>query len=242
MKKVKFGTSGWMYDDWNEIFYPKDLADEEKLGFFAKKFNTVEINNTFYNLPEKKVFERWNSQVPENFIFSVKASRYITHLKKLSDPELIIKDFFENVSGLGKKIGPILFQLPPFWKVNSERLKKFVRILPKKFKYVFEFRDASWYKYEIFQLLKNKNIALCVHDHRDGPSPKILTADFSYFRFHGPGGSYQRKYSKKRLEKHAEIIEKWKNQGIDVYCYFNNDYKGNAIENAGQLKKMIYKN
>jgi uncharacterized protein YecE (DUF72 family) len=242
MRKVKFGTSGWRYDDWNEIFYPKDLADEEKLKFFAKKFNTVEINNTFYNLPKKNVFANWKDRVPDNFVFAVKASRYITHMKKLTDPKSIIKDFFENVSGLGKKIGPILFQLPPFWKENFERLKKFLQVLPKQHKYVFEFRDKSWYKDEIFKLLKDKNIALCVHDHQDGPSPKILTADFSYFRFHGPGGSYRGKYSKTRLKKFAEIIKKWKNQGINIFCYFNNDFKGNAIENAGQLKKMIYEN
>ena len=232
------GTSGYMYDSWKGKFYPEDIKKEDWLEYFSKQFKTVEINNSFYNLPSKDTFRRWKKQSENNFVFSVKANRYITHMKKLSDPEESLKNFLENASALDDKLGPLLFQLPPFWHKNQDKLENFFRKLPKKHEVVFEFRHESWYDKEIYELLDKYNIALCLHDLADGSSPQdLVTTNFSYIRFHGPDGRYSTSYSEEQLQEWAERI-----RDLDVkkiYCYFNNDNSGYAIENARTLREKL---
>ena len=236
---IRIGTSGWVYDDWQGVFYPDDLSQEEYLPFYADSCGSVEINNTFYNLPSEKTVEGWRERVPRSFVFAVKASRYITHVKNLLEPEDPVHQFLGRVELLAEKLGPILFQLPPSWNVNPERLRNFISILPPGHRYVFEFRDASWYTEEVFGILEENGCAFCIHDHEDAPSPDRITAGFSYIRFHGPGGSYEGKYEQEALAEWAEKLASWAQDGLDLYCYFNNDYHGHALDNASQLAALV---
>jgi uncharacterized protein YecE (DUF72 family) len=239
---IRIGTSGWAYDDWQGIFYPEDLLQDEHLPFYAEFFGTVEINNTFYNLPSEGAVEAWRERVPEGFVFATKASRYITHVKNLLDPEKPVQQFLERVELLGQKLGPILFQLPPSWNVNAERIRGFISILPQGHRYAFEFRDDSWYTEEVFEILEDSGCAFCIHDHEDAPSPERITAGFSYIRFHGSDGSYEGKYEQESLAGWAEKLATWAKDGLDLYCYFNNDYHGYALDNVSQLKQLIGEN
>ena len=154
MHTIYIGTSGWNYKDWRTTFYPEKLSPKEWLAYYARHFHTVEINNSFYHLPTVAVFKKWFHEVPPHFIFSVKGSRFITHMKKLKEPHEITKKFLTHVSYLKEKLGPILFQLPPRWKVNRERLASFINALPQKGRYVFEFRDNSWFTDAVFMLFE----------------------------------------------------------------------------------------
>ena len=167
LERIHIGTSGWNYKHWRGPFYPKDLSQKKWLEFYIKKFHTVEINNSFYQLPEKTTFENWRDTVTEGFIFSVKASRYITHMKKLKEPNEALDRFLNRIEALKDKLGPILFQLPPRWKCNCERLKSFLNMMPDEFRYTFEFRDDSWWNDDVYEALSNHKIhgaALDVHD------------------------------------------------------------------------------
>lgn len=238
---LKIGTSGWMYNHWKGVFYPSDIASEEMLSFYSRYFDTVEINNTFYKKPEIENIKSWQQRAGSDFIFSVKANRYITHMKNLKEVEKPIKNLLGALQYLKKNLGPILFQLPPRWYVNFSRLKEFLETLPENYLYAVEFRHSSWYSEEVFRALQKNNIAFCIHDHRDAPSPEIMTADFIYLRFHGPGGYYSSKYDDEQLSEWAGKIKKWLNRGRDVYSYFNNDASGYAIENSRQLKQKTRK-
>jgi uncharacterized protein YecE (DUF72 family) len=236
---IRIGTSGWVYNHWQGVFYPRDLPQEDWLSFFADHFATVEINNTFYHLPDAKTVQNWADRTPDDFLFAVKASRYITHVKNLLDPEEPVGTFMDRAGILGDKLGPVLFQLPPHWNLNAERLARFVPVLPGSHRYVFEFRDASWYADEVFQILEENGCAFCIHNHHDAPSPTRLTAGFTYVRFHGPRGSYEGGYQPDVLEEWAARMVGWDQDGIDVYCYFNNDPKGHAVKNASELEDLI---
>jgi len=233
------GTSGWMYDHWRGIFYPDGISQSEMLSFYAKSFDTVEVNNTFYQLPKAKSVQQWEDKVPRNFLFVIKANRYITHMKNLKEVKKPLKNLLDTVGLLKKRLGPVIFQLPPNWQVNTKRLEDFLDILPKRQKYVFEFRHPSWYRKRIFDALKKNNVALCIHDHAQGKSPEKLTTGFIYIRLHGPHGAYSNKYSKSQIKKWAEKIKKWQKKGIEVFCYFNNDARAFAIENAKELKNLL---
>lgn len=236
-KKIFIGTSGWHYSHWKGPFYPKDLPEKHFLEHYVQHFSTVELNRTFYSLPKRKVFEDYGATVPRSFLFSVKASRYITHNKKLKDPKLPLRRFFHAVTGLKKHLGPILFQLPPHWKANPERLETFLKALPKRYRYAFELRDPRWLTDEIYLLLKRYRAALCIYDFEGSASPKILTAPFVYIRLHGPkSAAYQGRYSMAALKKWAAWIRK---QECDVYCYFDNDQAGYAALNALELAKLL---
>ena len=163
-KKIHIGTSGWHYDDWKGPFYPEETPAEQMLSYYAGHFGTVEINNSFYNLPAEKTLKNWGSTVPKDFLFAVKASRYITHMKKLKDPQEPVGNFLERIGALDRHLGPILFQLPPNWKCNGARLGDFLKFLPDNRKYVFEFRDPSWFTGEIFSLLDEAGAAFCIYD------------------------------------------------------------------------------
>lgn len=239
MKNLFIGTSGFSYDDWVDEFYPLDIASNKRLDYYAEHFNTVEINNSFYNLPAKKTFQNWADSVGEDFIFSVKANRYITHMKNLMVDQEPINRLLDRAEPLGKKLGPILFQLPPQWNVNVERLKNFVKVLPSNQRFAFEFRNKSWYSDEIYQVLEENELAFCIHDHLDAPSPERITADFVYFRFHGPDGYYQSKYSDEELENYKLRIMNYLEKGLKVYCYFNNDFQGFAVDNTKKLKSLL---
>lgn len=236
--KLYIGTSGWHYKHWIGTFYPADIKESQQLSYYLKDFSTVELNNPFYRLPSKETFSSWRKAVPEGFLFSVKASRYITHMKKLKDPKESLRQFLDHAKSLKEKLGPILFQLPPGWQINKERLEQFLKVLPAKFRYVFEFRNDSWYEEEIFDLLKNYNSAFCIYELNGHSTPHVVTADFVYIRLHGPGAKYQGSYSKSVLKKWKERCNDWIKQKKDVFIYFDNDQAGYAAFNAKEMKTL----
>lgn len=236
---VFIGTSGWSYDHWQGAFYPPDIPHEDWLPYYAQHFGTIEINNSFYRLPDKKTLLQWHDAVPRDFIFAVKASRYITHMKKLNDPQHSVSAFFERIGALGDKLGPILFQLPPHWHFNPERLATFLGGLSSQFRYAFEFRDHSWHNAETYQLLSKYKAAFCLFDLDGFLSPTEITADLVYVRLHGPNGPYQGSYSKDTLSDWATSFSNWSAQGHTVYCYFDNDQNGYAAQNALTLQSLL---
>lgn len=237
--KLYIGTSGWNYNHWREHFYPEKLPSKKWLEYYIEKFDTVEINNTFYQLPKESALKNWVETTPDDFLFTVKASRYITHMKKLKDPVEAFGKFRDRVELLGGKLGPILFQLPPRWKANPERLEGILKILPKGQRAAFEFRDQSWWNEEIYGILKRHNAAFCIYELDGMESPKEFTADWIYLRMHGPDGSYEGSYSKQELAGWAGAITQWRKKGMDIYCYFDNDEKAHAVNNALSLKEMF---
>jgi uncharacterized protein YecE (DUF72 family) len=238
--KLFIGTSGWHYKHWLGLFYPKNLPPREMLEFYAQHFDTVEINNSFYRLPAAATFEAWKQNSPPRFLFAVKGSRFTTHMKKLKDPVSSTEKFFDAVDHLGKKLGPILFQLPPRWRVNTQRLAEFLESIPGGRRYVFEFRDESWYSSEVYELLRKHRASMCIHDLGGKQTPIEVTSDFTYIRFHGPGeAKYAGSYSSAAMKKWAERIKEWQQELSGVYVYFNNDIGGHAIENAKELKRLV---
>jgi len=237
--KIYIGTSGWTYKHWRDIFYPRDINSNEWLDFYCQHFKTVELNASFYHLLKPSVFRNWRKKTPSDFIFSVKISRYLTHIKKLRGIKGSWRRFIESARELKSKLGPILWQMPPFLKVDEKALAECLKILPKKYKYAFEFRHQSWFRPEIFQLLKKYNTALVMADSPRFPLKKEITADFVYIRFHGSKDLYGSKYTDRELKAWAKDIKTWRKQGISVYAYFNNDAEGYAIKNAGKLLEIL---
>jgi uncharacterized protein YecE (DUF72 family) len=238
MARVHIGTSGWHYKHWRGSFYPEKCPASQMLAFYLQHFDTVEINNSFYRLPDPSALACWRGSTPANFVFAVKASRFITHNKKLKDPENALQNFLPRAQVLGKKLGPILFQLPPSWKVNAARLEAFLRTLPRRHRYAFEFREPSWHKPEILSLLRRYNAAYCIYELAGYHTPFAITADFAYVRLHGPGGKYQGSYTQKKLDEWAGRIAQWQRSLRAVYVYFDNDQAGYAAQNALELKRM----
>jgi uncharacterized protein YecE (DUF72 family) len=235
---IHIGTSGWSYKHWLGTFYPQGTKAKEQFPYYIKYFNTVEINNTFYRLPKKETFQNWKNEVPDDFIYVIKASRYITHMKKLHDPEKSTAVFLEHAAILGKNLGAILFQLPPSMKADAKILSEFLDQLPTTTRYVFEFRNSSWYQKGIYDLLQKHNCAFCIYELDRHLSPIEITADFVYLRLHGPGKKYQGDYDDKTLSGWARLCEKWL-KTKDVFVYFDNDEKGYAAFNAIRLKELI---
>jgi uncharacterized protein YecE (DUF72 family) len=233
------GTSGWHYTHWKGPFYPPDLPPEAWLGYYAQRFTTVEINNTFYQLAEKQTLEQWRDTVPAEFEFAVKASRYITHMKKLKDPKEPVGQFLDSMQVLGPRLGPVLFQLPPNWNLNLERLRSFLETLPAGGSYAFEFRNPSWFDPRVYSLLGEFDVAFCIHDMADQPAPKVVTTGAIYARFHGPDGQYQGSYDQQALAGWAGAFSTWLRQGKEIYAYFNNDQCGYAPHNALALLEML---
>lgn len=235
---VFIGTSGWNYDDWKGIFYPEGLPGSRWLERFAQRFSTVEINFSFYKWPEREQFEKWAKQTPDGFIFAVKASRYLTHRKKLRDATEPVARTITSVRGLGHKLGPILFQLPPRWKVNIQRLREFLALLPRDIRYAMEFRDSSWLVDEVYDLLREYGVANCIMAAPDLPRVMKVTAPFSYIRMHSGGAETEGRFTEEQLGWWADQI-KGMLKTVDVYVYFNNDWKGFALENAKRLIEMV---
>jgi uncharacterized protein YecE (DUF72 family) len=215
---MRIGCSGWQYRHWRGEFYPVTLAQARWLEYYAERFNTVEINNTFYRLPEAATFTKWG-RVAHNFVYAVKASRFLTHMKKLKDPEEPVGRFFSRARHLGPSFGPVLFQLPPHWAVNLERLKIFLSALPPHPLYAIEFRDPSWYTDEIFAVLEAHGVALCVHDMTGSASGKIAVGPFTYIRFHGVQ-RYSGRYPDETLDSWAAWLAERVLAGAPLYAYF----------------------
>lgn len=237
-KRIRVGTSGWHYKHWQPVFYPEGLATEEFLDHYQQYFDSVEINNSFYRLPSPEALEGWRDCVPAGFLFAVKASRYITHMKKLKDPRESVKNFLDRIQSLGGTLGPILFQLPPHWRVNLERLEEFLEILPA-FRFAFEFRDPSWFDARVYELLDETTTTFCIYDLDGRLSPIETPGGFIYVRLHGPDGPYQGRYRKQALAGWAGRLSTWARGGRDVFCYFDNDQAGYAIRNAMELRDML---
>lgn len=241
MLEIRIGTSGYHYKHWLGTFYPPKTPATKMLAYYTQHFDTLELNNSFYRLPTKAAFESWRDATPENFVFAVKASRFITHNKKLKDPENALDNILARAAHLGKKLGPVLFQLPPRWKVNVERLQALLEILPRELRYVFEFRETSWMTAEVYRLLRRYNAAFCIYQLAGYQSPLEITADFTYVRLHGPdAGKYQGSYSNPELGKWAERIDDWTTKLNGIYVYFDNDQAGYAAHNAITLRKMVF--
>jgi uncharacterized protein YecE (DUF72 family) len=241
--ELRIGTSGWIYPHWRGDYYPSDLPQRDWFGHYSRDFDTVEINNTFYRLPEAKTFVHWGEVAPEGFLYTFKANRYITHLKRLKDPESSLEKFIDRIAGAGPSLGPLLYQLPPRFPADSERLELFLKALPRERTHVFEFRDSSWHSTEIRDLLERYGAAFCIHDHgQSGGSPEWVTAQTVYLRYHGSSEDpYSGSYSDALLCRQAEKIAVWRSGGKRVFAYFNNDIGGHAVHNAFTLKELCGK-
>ena len=236
--EVRIGTSGWHYKHWRGPFYPDDLAASRMLTWYRERFDTVEINNSFYRLPSPETFTAWREATPAGFSFAVKASRYITHRKKLHEPQPGLERLLPSVEALGPKLGPILFQLPPRWACNVERLSEFLEWLPNTHRYAFEFRDPSWHVPAVYSVLEKHQAAFCLYELDGFLSPIEVTAEYVYVRLHGPGRKYQGDYSRAALQSWADRIDRWQATLKAVYVYFDNDQAGFAVKNAAELKSM----
>ena len=236
---IRIGTSGWYYDHWRERFYPPGLAKNKWFEHYAQYFNTVEINNTFYHLPKPQTLTRWRDLAPKGFLYAVKANRYITHIKRLKDTAEEVKRFFDVVGLLKEKLGPILYQLPPSLNKNLDLLASFIKLLPKKSCAVFEFRHESWYEQDTFELLRRLGIGFCIHDLGELTTPRIITGEMVYIRFHGTAGRYSGNYTDKMLADWAGWIRENRKSATAIYAYFNNDADAHAINDAKQLKNLI---
>lgn len=238
------GTSGWNYRDWaNGMFYPPECKPQDWLGFYASVFNSVEINNTFYHLPSPGVFAKWHDQTPAGFTFAVKANRFITHMKKLAEPELHVARFLTHAAELREKLGVVLFQLPPFWKFNASRLAGLLEfmdaqtIIPR-LRIAIEIRHPSWLCDECYQILHH-HASLVFADLGDCPVEGPVTTDFIYIRRHGPGTSGSAGYPAATICKDAANVRSWLAEGRDVHAYFNNDAEGHAVRDACRLREFL---
>jgi len=233
---LHIGTSGWHYAHWKGPFYPASLPESKMLQWYAREFDTVELNNTFYRLPGEKGVHAWREGSPPGFTFAAKGSRFLTHMKKLKDPVPGLDRFFQRIDLLREKLGPILFQLPPRFPRNSERLESFLEALPQGHRYAFEFRDESWQDAETYRILRKYEAGWCIYDLAGFQSSMEITADLTYVRLHGPGNAYQGKYGFADLERWCKRIQDW--QLADSWIYFDNDQAGYAVENAREMKKF----
>jgi len=242
--RLRIGTSGWNYGDWKGIFYPEDLRSKDYLACYARHFSTTEVNYSFYHLPRPSTYLNWAVQTPEGFVFAVKASRVITHIRRLNEAEEEWSNFLTNASELGEKLGPVLLQFPPSFKADGKRLRNFLALtarleLPRPVALAFEFRHASWFDPEVCETLRRAKAALVVAQSERYPqAPAVPTAAFMYLRFHGPGQLFASSYSDEELREWSRRIRGWLAAGKDVYAYFNNDFQGHAIANARTLERM----
>lgn len=235
---VRIGTSGWYYEHWKGRFYPADLPKAKWLEYYAQQFDTVEINNTFYHLPKEQTLQRWHKIAPKDFLYTVKANRYITHIKRLNDVTEPLERFFERVNLLKNRLGPILYQLPPSLHKNLDLLEAFIKLLPKRKTAVFEFRHKSWYEDDTYKLLNKSGVGFCIHDMPGKEAPRIVTGDFIYVRFHGTSSRYTGSYPKAQLQSWADWLKDQAKNVQAIYVYFNNDAQGHATKNAKQLREL----
>lgn len=238
-RRVWIGCSGYAYNHWRGIFYLDKLPTTKWLAHYARFFPTVELNNTYYMLPGPKTFEGWRNNSPEGFIYAVKANRFITHMKKLKDPQEPLARMFERTDLLGPKLGPVLYQLPPRWRFNAERLDTFLRALPKGVQHSIEVREPSWINPQFFEMIERAGVAYCIASLPLYHTPLTATAPFVYIRFHGSGTMYYYNYSTEELLYWRDIILRFVEERRTVYCYFNNDPEGWAVHNALELTALV---
>jgi uncharacterized protein YecE (DUF72 family) len=236
---VRIGCSGWIYRHWRELFYPKGMAQHRWFAHYAETFSTVELNTSFYHLPKAETFAKWRDQAPAGFRYAVKAPRFITHMKKLINCSEPVEEFLRRARGLGETIGPILYQLPPRWSVNLDRLCEFAALLPRDLVHVFEFREKSWFAEEALSFLNSIGLSFCAHDMPGLATPRRAAGPIAYVRFHGAGGKYRGRYPDEALLGWTDWIVEQARSGRDVWCYFNNDIGGDAIHDAQTLKAMV---
>ena len=234
----RIGTSGWNYAHWRKLFYPDGLPARRWFEHYSGVFDTVEINNTFYRLPEAPTFSRWRQQAPEGFIYAVKASRYLTHMKRLIDAREPLGRFLQRARRLRPHLGPILYQLPPGFKPNLERLQAFCKLLPAALTHVIEFRHAAWLQQETFDLLARHKVCLCLHDLIP-EHPRRITGRAAYVRFHGVGSKYGGSYGDDQLAEWAKWMRQAADKGVGVFAYFNNDSNAFAVRNALTLRQLL---
>lgn len=238
---IHIGTSGYVYQDWKKRFYPPGVRQKDWLSFYARYFQTVEINATFYGFFKPEQVKRWHDTTPSGFLFSIKGSRFLTHIRRLSVTEEDITKFFLQVEPLQEKLSCILWQMPGnfrYGQENFERLKHFLELLPQGVRKCVEFRDSSWFGEPLWNLLEKYHIGFVVSDTSEFPVFEKVTSDFAYIRFHGPSKLYASKYTEEELQMWAEKIKSLL-KSMDVYCYFNNDHLGYALENAKMLQKLL---
>ncbi|NCN42330.1 DUF72 domain-containing protein [candidate division WWE3 bacterium CG09_land_8_20_14_0_10_47_33] len=261
MGKIFIGTSGWVYPHWKSLFYPEDLPEKEWLRFYADHFSTVELNSSFYHLPKEKTFKGWYDRTPDDFVFAVKGSRFITHVKKLKNCREPLENLLQAAANLREKLGPVFFQLPSSFEANPERLRAFIKLLPDKeqpcqanpkglffksptlrvkrdWRFAFEFRHSSWFTDEIYAILRKANCALIASDTPSYPYAEVSTANFMYLRLHGHEQLYTSNYSQKQLKEYVEKIKEWRKVG-DVFVFFDNDFEANAVKNAKELNELL---
>jgi len=234
MSQVRIGCSGWTYKDWKGPFYPVRSPDRLRLEYYASRFDTAEINASFYRLPSEAMVAGWARRAPADFTFAWKVSRFITHNKKLKDCADSVALVWGRMAPLAGKLGSALIQLPPMLRRNDERLASFLDLLPPG-RHTVEFRHPSWYAPEVFAILRDRDAALCISDHHSAPSPWEVTASWAYVRAHGPGGRYHGRYPAQTLAAWAERIAGWRAAGLDVFAYFDNDIKSAAPFDAEAL-------
>ena len=237
---VRVGCSGYDYDHWAGPFYPEGLPHDERFASYAERFDCVEINNTFYTLPEAKTVEAWRDRAPRGFRYALKMSRYGTHMKRLKAPDAWLVKFLDVAERLGSRLGPVLVQLPPRWRADVVRLRGFLEAAPRRVRWAIEFRDADWLRDEVYEALRDHDAALCLHDMLDD-HPEVVTAGWVYLRFHGPhaGRRCAGGYSHQYLTARAERIGEWAADGLDVYAFFNNDVGAHAPRDALALRRYL---
>lgn len=245
MARLLIGTSGWAYSSWKGPFYPEDLPNRRYLEFYAREFSTTEVNYSFYHVPRTSTYEKWAAQVPESFIFALKASRFITHVKRLTAVRRAWATFVQNARTLGSHLGPVLLQFPPSFRFDRRSLTVFLESVRRPVaksspvRLVFEFRHESWFTEEVYAILRQHNAALCIADSPQYPRRDVVTAGFVYFRFHGRTDLFASKYTEAELTEEAQRIRRCLRDGLDVYAYFNNDALGHAVANARMLQRMV---
>lgn len=235
---IRIGTSGWEYDHWSGSFYPRGLPRDRWLEHYATVFDTVELNAPFYRLPQAGTFAVWARRVPTGFTFAVKASRYLTHLRRLREPREPLERLWSRARHLGSHLGPMLYQLPPRWRPDEERLRAFLAATPGT-PQALEFRDARWYRPSVLAALVEANVALCLHDMPGSAPPAVPVGPFVYVRFHGAGERYGGRYSSQRLSAWADRLSSWADAGLPSWTYFNNDGGGHAVRDAIRLREMV---
>jgi uncharacterized protein YecE (DUF72 family) len=235
---LRIGTSGWHYKHWIGRFYPAGMPSSEYLNFYLKHYDTVELNGVFYRLPKPEAVKHWYEQTPKGFLFSYKASRYVTHMKRLLDPQDALKLMFKRADLLKEKLGPILFQLPPSFKANVDRLRAFLKYLPRGYEYVMEYRNPSWFQPDVYAEMEKREVSLCLYNMKGVDSPEVFTGPLVYVRMHGSEPKYAGNYTPNELKSLAEQVRRWQKKR-KVFVYFNNDPEGHALQNADALKSML---
>ena len=234
---IRIGTSGWTYQHWQRVFYPVKWPKSRWLEYYSEHFDTVELNASFYRLPNRTTFESWKARTPDNFLWSVKGSKFITHTRRLKNPAESLDRLYGVTAGLGEKRGVILFQLPPSLAFDEKVFRDFCESLDPEIRHALEIRHPSWINDQVFDILSEFNIALCMADTAGRyPSCETMTADFAYIRLHGSQKLYASEYSEEELRTWAEKVDAWNR---DAFIYFDNDFEGHAVNNARRLKEIL---